>query len=127
MGAHFHIQPQYLNTTAWNSHTFDRVLFSLENEFDWPMLSASTAFAGPNDFAPDISGDDNSTYIVMRNRNRCMHRDFQNIAVNGARAGSMNSTIVKSMARNQNEDQPVLVVYALIGNDVCNGHNDTIA
>jgi len=37
----------------------------------------------------------------MRNRNRCVHRDFQNIAVNGARAGSMNSTIIHSLKRNQ--------------------------
>eukprot|EP00730_Choanoeca_flexa_P011958 TRINITY_DN2975_c0_g1_i1.p1 TRINITY_DN2975_c0_g1~~TRINITY_DN2975_c0_g1_i1.p1 ORF type:complete len:580 (+),score=155.55 TRINITY_DN2975_c0_g1_i1:31-1740(+) len=125
--AHFHVQPQYLNTTAWHKGVFDRVLFSLENEFDWPMMSASTAFAGENDFAPDIEGPNNSTYKVMRQRNRCMHRDFQNIAVNGARAGPMNTTIVKSMARNPTEDQPVLAVYALIGNDVCNGHEDTIA
>ncbi|EDQ91273.1 uncharacterized protein MONBRDRAFT_34989 [Monosiga brevicollis MX1] len=125
--AHFHLQPQYLNTTAYSNTTFDRLLFSIENEFDWPMMSASTAFAGPNDFAPDISGPDNSTYMVARNRNRCIHRDFQNIAVNGARAGSMNSTIVKTLARNQQEDYPLFVVYALIGNDVCNGHEDTLS
>jgi acyloxyacyl hydrolase len=51
----------------------------------------------------------------MVGRNRCSHRDFQNIAVNGARAGSMNDTIVQSMARNQTADQPAIVVYALIG------------
>lgn len=56
-----------------------------------------------------------------------MHRDFQNIGVNGARAGDMNETIVRYMSRNPMTDQPALVVYALIGNDVCNGHlPDTI-
>jgi acyloxyacyl hydrolase len=35
--------------------------------------------------------------------------------------------IMKSLARNQIEDVPQLVIYSLVGNDVCNGHNDTIA
>jgi len=64
---------------------------------------------------------------VMRGRNRCAHRDYQNIAVNGARAGAMNDTIVASMSRHHELDRPALVVYALIGNDVCNGHIDTVA
>ena len=34
----------------------------------------------------------------------------------------MSSTIVESMSRNQTEDQPLLVFYALVGNDVCNPH-----
>lgn len=29
--------------------------------------------------------------------------------------------IVKSLARNQNEDQPLLLTLSLVGNDVCNG------
>lgn len=58
-------------------------------------------------------------------RNRCTHRDYQNIGVNGARAQSMDD-IMKTLARNQTEDLPLNVMYALIGNDVCNGHVDTL-
>jgi acyloxyacyl hydrolase len=38
---------------------------------------------------------------VLRGRNFCNHRDYQNIAVNGARVGDMNSTIIRYLARNQ--------------------------
>ncbi len=69
----------------------------------------------------------NSSYAVMRNRNYCVHRDYQNIAVNGARAASMNDSIQASMSRNSSTDYPALVMYALIGNDVCNGHEDTLS
>jgi len=63
-----------------------------------------------------------SLYKRMYNRNRCNFRDFQNIAVDGARSPSMNATTQYSMARNQNTDVPVIVFYAMIGNDVCNPH-----
>ena len=56
--------------------------------------------------------------------NHCSFRDYQNIAVNGARSSSMLDSIITTMARNQSYDQPVLLTYALIGNDVCNGHHD---
>ena len=35
--------------------------------------------------------------------------------------------IIKSLTRDQENDAPLLVVYSLVGNDVCNGHQDTIA
>lgn len=126
--AHFHIPPAFFEVQAWGNHTFHNLLFMGENEFDWPMLSASTAFFANTSQFPDISGAVNSSYAVFRSRNLCNHRDYQNIAVNGARVGDMNSTIVRSMARNQQGDKPVVAIYALIGNDVCNGGgNDTVA
>ena len=51
----------------------------------------------------------------MNTRNRCTHRDFQNIGVNGARSGSMNETIKYAIARNQTGDYPALVTIALVG------------
>ncbi len=87
--------------------------------------SASTGFAvNDSRFVHDITGNVNSTYLVLRERNRCVHRDYQNIAVNGARAGAMDDHIQQTMARNQTRDAPVSLMYALIGNDVCNGHVD---
>ena len=35
--------------------------------------------------------------------------------------------IAKSLTRDPNNDVPLLVIYSLVGNDVCNGHQDTIA
>merc|ERR1712168_810156 len=35
--------------------------------------------------------------------------------------------IVKGMARNVQTDYPLLIILSLIGNDVCNGKEDTIA
>eukprot|EP00051_Salpingoeca_urceolata_P006995 m.92633 g.92633 ORF g.92633 m.92633 type:complete len:570 (+) comp15071_c0_seq6:2503-4212(+) len=125
--AHFHIPPQYLDPTAMDNTTYKNVLYTLKNEFDWPQLSASTAFDSTSSWSPDIAGPVNSSYLTLRARNRCNHRDFQNIAVNGARAGSMNDTIQQSMSRDPKTDKPAIVVYALIGNDVCNGHVDTLA
>ena len=64
--------------------------------------------------------------MIQRARNLCNHRDFQNIGVNGARSGAMNESIQQGLARDQLKDQPINVMYALIGNDVCNGHEDTV-
>lgn len=125
--AHFHIPYQYLSVADWTDTTFQFLLPTLENEFDWPMLSASTGIENVTQWMPDVTGKQNSTYQVMWRRNRCIHRDYQNIAVNGARSTSMNDSIVQSMRRSQSRDHPALVVYALIGNDVCNGHPDTLA
>jgi acyloxyacyl hydrolase len=85
------------------------------------MLSASTAFYENTSSFPNINGPVNSSYLVNRRRNRCTHRDYQNLGVNGARAGSMNETIQEGLSRSD-LDHPALVLYALIGNDVCNGY-----
>ena len=53
--------------------------------------------------------------------NACNHRDFQNVGVNGARSTAA-LPLVDSAHRNQETDHPVLGIYSLIGNDVCNGH-----
>jgi acyloxyacyl hydrolase len=62
-----------------------------------------------------------SFYQRMWERNHCIHRDFQNAGVNGARASSIAEGIAASMMRSQS-DAPILVFHAVIGNDVCNGH-----
>jgi len=120
--AHFHIPPEYLSPPDMNSTTYSELIYILENEFDWPQQSSTTAFVTTADkYDP---GPIDSLYERMVKHNRCNHRDYQNIAVNGARSGSMNSTIVRSISRDQEFDKPALVLYALIGNDVCNGHPD---
>ena len=122
VGAHFHIPPKWLMSRDLSVDLFKNLLFILENEFDWPMLSASTGYK--NSTWQDISGPVNSTYQLLWNRNRCNHRDYQNIGVNGARSSAMNSTIVRAIARDPTADNPLFVILELLGNDVCNSHHD---
>lgn len=65
-------------------------------------------------------GKADSLYMRLWQRNHCNHRDYQNLAKNGADSFSMNSQLVKSLSRDQNFDQPALVFYSAVGNDVCN-------
>ncbi|CAF1284679.1 unnamed protein product [Rotaria sordida] len=55
----------------------------------------------------------------------CNHRDYQNIAVTGADSKSI-LDIAKTLRRNLINDVPLLVIYSLVGNDVCNGHPNTL-
>ena len=124
-GAHFHIPPEYLISKDLNVETFSDLPFILENEFDWPMLSMTTGYDNTSEWKKSISGPTDSLYLRFLQRNRCNHRDYQNIAVNGARSSSMNRTIMRSLSRWQNLDYPVFIILELIGNDVCSGHQDT--
>lgn len=119
--AHFHIPPSWLTSEEINKETYKDLLLVLENEFDWPMMSSSTGFMNSS-WPVSISGEVDSTYLRLLELNRCNHRDFQNIAVNGARAGPMADEIVKTFARRGTDDNPIFLTLALIGNDVCNGH-----
>ena len=68
---------------------------------------------------PEEKGHDtDSIYLKLWERNHCNHRDYQNLARNGAASFDAN-LLIKSMARDQKRDQPALVFYALFGNDVC--------
>ena len=71
-------------------------------------------------------GPTRSSYARFFERDHCNHRDYQNIAVNGARSSSM-INISKTLTRDPQNDVPLFVFYALVGNDVCNGHQDTIS
>lgn len=122
-GAHFHIPPAWVTSRDLSIEAFKNMFFILENEFDWPMMSSTTGYK--NSTWPDITGPVDSTYLRLRSLNRCNHRDYQNIAVNGARSSAMADDIVRSFARNGAKDKPVFISFALIGNDVCSGHHDT--
>jgi acyloxyacyl hydrolase len=122
--AHFHIPPQYLNARSFN---LSGIIQMAANEADWPQCSWATGFRAPAE-CPALANMEGlevaSIYSRLRERNLCMHRDFQNIGVNGARTGSMAppNGVVNSFSRNQTHDAPMLVFYSLIGNDVCDGH-----
>ena len=122
--AHFHIPPQYLNAPTLN---LSGLLELAANEADWPACSWSTAFHNASAcpaLAPFMPVPPQSFYQRWLARNLCAHRDFNNVGVNGARTGSMAppNGVINALQRNASADTPLLVIYALIGNDVCNGH-----
>ena len=125
--AHFHIPPQYINAQNF-SLPLDRIIAFAANEADWPQCSWSTGFRDSVDCPATVDNltmaNYPSIYGYMNRLNKCNHRDLQNTGVNGARVGSVAAPdgIMYSLARNQTMDHPMLVFWALIGNDVCNGH-----
>ena len=121
VGAHFHIPPEYMTAEDLNSETFNDLLIILEDEFDWPMLSMTTGHTNATKWKNSISGPTDSIYLRMLQRNKCNHRDYQNVAVNGARSSSMKQ-IVQSLSRHPSHDYPLMIILELIGNDVCSGH-----
>jgi len=134
--AHFHLPPQYLNALSFN---LSGVLEFSGNEADWPQCSWATGFRDPaacprtglippNGNSSDPFPPTASIYARFAAMNRCNHRDVQNVGVNGARTDSMAPAsdggfgIVNALARSAALDAPLLVIFALIGNDVCSGH-----
>jgi len=118
--AHFRIPPQLMDPAYMNKTIYSKVFKFLELEADWPHLSWVTSFR--EDDTGLTPGPAHSIYKKMKERNKCVHRDYQNIAVNGARSSAMREKISKTLSRNQTADHPMLLFYALVGNDVCNGH-----
>jgi acyloxyacyl hydrolase len=60
-------------------------------------------------------------YKYMLQRNQCNHRDYQNIAVNGARSDAI-LKLSQSLSRNST-DHPLLFILELVGNDICTPHH----
>ena len=126
--AHFHLPPAWLTKAGW---TLDGVIADVLDELDWPACAWGSGYKDGRTQCPPASAASASYRPArvsladrLRERNRCNHRDFQNIGVNGARMGST-QPLIASMARDARTDHPALVVLSLIGNDVCNGHEGT--
>ena len=126
--AHFHIPPQWLSPTGFGGK--DVLLGDVTDELDFPECSWSTGYLNGSTQcpyaprAPAIATGLPSLASRLRLRNRCNHRDFQNIGVNGMRSSDVMS-LVNVTARDPTADHPVLLVFSLLGNDVCNGHPGT--
>ena len=88
---------------------------------EFAIQSQKNAYARGSLFCrwPEEKGHDiDSIYLKLWERNHCNHRDYQNLARNGAASFDAN-LLIKSMARDQKRDQPALVFYAFFANDVC--------
>jgi acyloxyacyl hydrolase len=124
--AHFAIPPQLVNAREVNAGSLSNlslILDLLGNEADWPQCSWATGFRATEECPFARNQTMRSIYKKMRDSNLCNHRGFLNLGVNGARTTSMAPPgVINSFTPNPAADTPQLVIYALIGNDVCNGH-----
>lgn len=119
--AHFRIPPDLFRVAKMDTATWSGLLPFIENEADWPMLSWGTGHANASQYAPHVTGPMTSLYSLTNERNRCNHRDFQNLGVNGARVKALVEW-VNLLARGAS-DKPIATVFSMVGNDVCNGHH----
>ncbi|XP_020820051.1 acyloxyacyl hydrolase isoform X1 [Phascolarctos cinereus] len=119
--AHFHIPPEWLTAEHMSVKTFSNLPMALSNELDLPQLSGTTGFWNSTSRFLD-----HSIYLRLRQRNRCNHRDYQNISKNGASSKNL-LKFMGSLSRNRLLDHPAIVIYTMLGNDVCNGNIDTVS
>ncbi|KAJ3436687.1 acyloxyacyl hydrolase [Anaeramoeba flamelloides] len=119
VGAHFRIPPDYLNA----ERILDGVLFRtgirlLEMEVDFPHKSYGTGF--DTSYDEICPGNVNSIYLEMRKRNRCNHRNYQNIAVNGMESYHISDLLRTSITKSQElANYPTITFLEIIGNDIC--------
>uniref|UniRef100_A0A670JJ60 Acyloxyacyl hydrolase n=1 Tax=Podarcis muralis TaxID=64176 RepID=A0A670JJ60_PODMU len=118
-GAHFHIPPEWVTASQMSVKAFSNLPEAFADELDWPQFSGATGFLN------STIGCVKSLYLYLRKRNRCNHRDYQNISKNGTLLGFRLSFIF-SLARSRQFDKPAIVIFSMIGNDVCNGYPDTV-
>nr|XP_008111055.1 PREDICTED: acyloxyacyl hydrolase isoform X3 [Anolis carolinensis] len=118
--AHFHIPPEWVTASQMSRKAFSNLPEALPNELDWPQFSEATGFLNST-----IGGWTESIYLQLLRRNRCNHRDYQNLSKNGGSSENV-LDLLKSLARNQQFDKPAIVFFSMVGNDVCNGYPDTV-
>ena len=95
-----------------NREMFTNITEVVSREADWPDVSFATGYR--NSTMPDlISGETDSIYLRLRERNRCNHRDYHNLARNGANS-SDTLYYMKAMGRKA-RDLPAIIFYSLIG------------
>ncbi|XP_074235917.1 acyloxyacyl hydrolase isoform X2 [Saimiri boliviensis] len=119
-GAHFHISPEWITASQMSLNSFISLPTALTDELDWPQLSGATGFLDST-----VGIKEKSIYLRLWKRNHCNHRDYQNISRNGASSRNL-KTFIESLSRHKMLDHPAIVIFAMIGNDVCNGKRDTV-
>jgi acyloxyacyl hydrolase len=115
-GAHAEVPTAWVDGTQWSTETFKNLISTIMMEADLPHMSGFTGFADVG-----YTGPVNSVYKQLYQRNKCNFRDYQNVAVNGARSGNTLKNSMK-VSRIQVQDHPLLMFLELVGNDVCSAH-----
>lgn len=109
--ANFEIPEKYLVPEGWKSDTFIDLWWKVHDDGLTPQKSFVTGYITDPEFK--------SLHKKLIGHNRCNRNDYQNYGVR--KANSQNYlNIVKNMRRNSTTDFPVLIVYQLGQNDICN-------
>lgn len=124
IGAHFHIPPDWVRADVVSADLLKNLTFIAGNELDWPQMSFSTGFINGT-WPVVVNSTTNSLYWRMRDRNLCIHRDYQNLAFNGARSATAHEGSV-NMTRDDGKDRPAILVYAEFGNDICRSDTGSV-
>ncbi|KAJ8935056.1 hypothetical protein NQ318_002685 [Aromia moschata] len=78
IGAHFHMPQVWINPIEfiWPSLNASDIIL---DELDWPQFGFATGY---KNITPNIliKGPTDSLYMRLRGRNRCNHRDYQNLS-----------------------------------------------
>ncbi|ORC93177.1 GPI inositol deacylase precursor [Trypanosoma theileri] len=123
--AHFGIPSKFVTVHELSREVFSNFSLVVENEFDWPMLSSITGFDNISKYKPNREGNMISVYSELLKRNKCNHRDYQNLGVNGASTSEL-SSIMDSIKRDRSDNvKPAFLYISMLGNDVCDGPNAT--
>ncbi|KAJ3441527.1 acyloxyacyl hydrolase [Anaeramoeba flamelloides] len=123
VGAHFHIPPEYFDSQKILDGVLKRTVMSLiEMEADWPHKSYGTGFDLSS--SEVITGPVNSLYLEMWKRNRCNHRNYQNLAVNGMESKHIYKLLETTVNKGeQKQAYPTLTLLEIVGNDICAAKN----
>ncbi|XP_030787727.1 acyloxyacyl hydrolase isoform X2 [Rhinopithecus roxellana] len=114
-GAHFHISPEWITASQMSLNSFINLPTALTDELDWPQLSGVTGFLDSTVGQPaGASG-------VCKNNRRRLNGTLQG----GASSRNLKK-FIESLSRNKTLDYPAIILYAMIGNDVCNGKSDPV-
>ncbi|XP_063218353.1 acyloxyacyl hydrolase-like [Bacillus rossius redtenbacheri] len=126
VGGHFHFPDAWLDPFKVSLDVHIRALLKhgVMDELNWPQLGYATGFMNSTEPAL-VQGITDSIYLRLRARNRCNHRDYQNLAQNADSSFDIPRHVF-SLARNKTVDKPLLIFYAVVGIDVCNELSDTL-
>ncbi|XP_023233414.1 acyloxyacyl hydrolase-like [Centruroides sculpturatus] len=100
---------------------FTHLEFILGNELDWPETSFATGYK--NFSWPTLQGYTDSLYFRLREHNLCNHRDYQNLAVNGA---DSEETIKYIKEISHNKTSLPVIAYDMMVNDICSVYMNSL-
>lgn len=123
--ARFRLPEAWMDPKLFSKDALSNITDPLLDELDWPQLGFGVGFMNSS-YPVLVKGVTDSVYLRLKERNRCNHRDYQNLCRNGDSSFDTART-AKLISRNATTDKPALVIFGVVGNDVCNNAKDTLA